>query len=191
MKLNIAVKNTLNPDAPGSLITSRSPRVGGLIKSVAHDTGIAILKVHGSGVGARPGILAGVSGALTEKGINIKSVVTSQTCISLLLDGKDIGRGCHAIQGLSPRTFRRLEKIEDVSLVGVVGEGLLRRKGIAARCFTAVANRSVNIEMISMGSSEAALYFIVRTKNLKKAVEAIHGTFFSPLPPQREKKRDR
>ncbi|HSB07374.1 MAG TPA: aspartate kinase [Thermodesulfobacteriota bacterium] len=184
MKINIAVKNTLNPDAPGSLITSRSPRIGSLIKSVAHDTGIAILKVHGSGVGARPGILAGVSGALTEKGINIKSVVTSQTCISLLLDGKDIDRGYHAIQGLSPRPFRRLEKIEDVSLVGIVGESLLRRKGIAARCFTAVANRSVNIEMISMGPSEVALYFIVRTKNLKKAVEAIHGTFFSPLPGQ-------
>jgi aspartate kinase len=187
MKLNIAVKNTLNPDAPGSMITSRSPRVGSLIKSVAHDTGIAILKVHGSGVGARPGILAGVSRALTEKGINIKSVVTSQTCISLLLDEKDVDRGYHAIQGLSPRPFMRLEKIEDVALVGIVGEGLLHRKGIAARCFTAVANRSVNIEMISMGPSEVALYFIVRTKDLKKAVEAIHGTFFSALPDEEAK----
>jgi len=180
MKINIAVKNTLNPDAPGSLITSRNPRIGNLIKSVAHDTGISILKVYGSSVGARPGILADVSGALTEKGINIKSVITSQTCISLLLDGKDIDRGYHAIQELNLRPFRRLEKIEEVSLVGVVGEGLLRRKGIAARCFTAVANRNINIEMISMGPSEVALYFIVRTKNLRKAVEAIHSTFFSP-----------
>ena len=90
-------------------------------------------------------------------------------------------------EGLSPRPFRRLEKIEDVSLVGIVGEGLLRRKGIAARCFTAVANRSVNIEMISMGPSEVALYFIVRTKDLKKAVEAIHSTFFSAFPDQEAK----
>jgi len=183
-KLNIAVKNTLNPDAPGSLIASRSPKVRSLIKSVAHDKDIAILKVHGSGVGARPGILARVSSTLAENGINIKSVVTSQTCISLLLGGKDIDKGYHVLKGLRPRPYRRLEKIQDVALVGIVGEGLLRRKGIAGRCFTAVAKRSVNIEMISFGPSEVALYFLVRNKDLQKALEAIHTTFFSDLPSQ-------
>jgi len=184
MKLNIAIKDTMNPDAPGSLITSRSPRARRFIKSVAHDTDIAILKVQGSGVGARPGVLARVSGTLTESGINIKSVVTSQTCISLLLAGKDLDKGYHAIKGLSPRPYRRLEKVQDVALVGIVGEGLLRRKGIAGRCFTAVARRGVNVEMIALGPSEVALYFIVRNKDLKKTVEAIHGTFFSPPPLQ-------
>jgi aspartokinase len=48
--------------------------------------------------------------------------------------------------------------IQDVALVGIVGEGLLRRKGIAGRCFTAVAKRSVNIEMISFGPSD--LYYV-------------------------------
>jgi aspartate kinase len=184
MKLNIAVKDTMNPDAPGSLIASRSPRARRFIKSVTHDPDIAILKVQGSGVGARPGVLARVSGTLTESGINIKSVVTSQTCISLLLAGKDLDKGYHAIKGLSPRPYRRLEKVQDVALVGIVGEGLLRRKGIAGRCFTAVARRGVNVEMIALGPSEVALYFVVCNKDLKKAVEAIHGTFFSPPPPQ-------
>jgi aspartate kinase len=178
MKLNIAVKNTLNPDETGSLITSRSPRATSYVKSVAHDTDIAILKVLGSGVGAQPGVLASVSSTLTESGINIKSVVTSQTCISLLLAGKDVDKGYHAIRGLSPKPYRRLVKVQDVALVGIVGEGLLRRKGIAGRCFTAVAKRNVNIEMISLGPSEVALYFIVRNKDLQKAVEAIHSTFF-------------
>ena len=151
---------------------------------MAHDTDIAILKVHGSGVGARPGVLAKVSITLTESGINIKSVVTSQTCISLLLGGKDIEKGYHALQGLRPKPYRRLEKVQNVALVGIVGEGLLRHKGIAGRCFTAVAKKSVNIEMISFGPSEVALYFLVRNKDLQKALEAIHNTFFSALPPQ-------
>ncbi len=184
IKLTIAVKDTLNPDAPGSLITSRSPRARSFIKSVAHDTDIAILKVHGSGVGARPGVLASVSRTLTESGINIKSVVTSQTCISLLLAGGDVDKGYHALKDLSPRPYRRLEKVQDVALVAIVGEGLLRRKGIAGRCFMAVAERSVNIEMISLGPSEVALYFIVRNEDLQKALEAIHTTFFA-LPPPR------
>jgi aspartate kinase len=178
-RINIAVKNTMNPDAPGSLISFRTPRTRGLIKSVAHDTDIGILKVHASGVGARPGILAFVSGALTETGINIKSVVTSQTCISFLLGQKDLDKGYQALQGMNPRPYRRLVKVRDVALVGIVGEGILRRRGIAARCFTAVAEESVNIEMSSFGPSEVALYFIVRQKDLQKAVEAIHATFFS------------
>jgi len=177
--LPIAVKNTMNPDAPGSLITSRSPQRGSLIKSVAHDTDIAILKVHASGVGARPGVLARVSGTITGSGVNIKSVVTSQTCISFLLARRDVDRAYQAVQLLSPRPYRRLERIQDVALVGIVGKGLLRRKGIAARCFTAVAERNVNVEMISFGPSEVAVYFLVRNKDLPKAVEAIHTTFFS------------
>lgn len=179
MRLNIAVRNTMNPDASGSLISFRTPRSHAPIKSVAHDTDIGILKVHASGVGARPGILALVSGALTERGINIKSVVTSQTCISFLLGEKDLDKGYHALQGMRPRPYRRLARVRDVALVGIVGEGILRRKGIAARCFTAVAEQSINIEMSSFGPSEVALYLIVRQKDLQKAVAAIHATFFS------------
>jgi aspartate kinase len=177
--LPIAVKNTMNPDGAGSLITARSPESKSLIKSVAHDTDIAILKVHASGVGARPGVLARVSSAITGSGLNIKSVVTSQTCISFLLAQKDLDKAYQAVQLLSPKPYRRLVKVQDVALVGIVGKGLLRRKGIAARCFTAVAERNVNVEMISFGPSEVAVYFLVRNKDLQKAVEAIHTSFFS------------
>ncbi len=178
-KLTINIKNTLNPEGPGSLITARSPRPKEVIKSVTHDTDIGILKIHASGVGARPGILAQVAGRLTESGINIKSVVTSQTCISLLLAHKDLEDGREALSSLKPRSYRRLEKVDDVALVGIVGEGLAKRKGIAARCFAAVAACNVNVEMISFGPSRVALYFLVRTRDLHGAVNAIHSTFFS------------
>ena len=79
---------------------------------------------------------------------------------------------------MKPHPYRKLVRVQDVALVGIVGEGILRRKGIAARCFTAVADRNVNIEMSSFGPSEVALYFIVRQKDLQKAVQAIHTTFF-------------
>jgi aspartate kinase len=178
-KLKISIKNTVNPDGPGSLITAKSPRPKYVIKSVAHDTDISIIKVHASGVGARPGILAQVAGQLTESDINIKSVVTSQTCISLLLAREDLEAGYLALKHLRPRPFRRLERVDDVALVGIVGEGLAQRKGIAARCFEAVAGCGVNVEMISFGPSRVALYFLVKNKDLHSAVNAIHSTFFS------------
>ena len=177
-KLSVAIKNTLNPTAPGSLITPRSQKSENLIKSVAYDTDIGILKVHASGVGARPGILALVAKQMTDSGINIRSVVTSQTCISLLLELHDLEPGYLALKGMYPKPYKRLEKVEDVALVSIVGEGLLQRKGIAARCFSAVAENDVNVEMISFGPSRVALYFLVRNRDLHRTVKAIHRTFF-------------
>ena len=177
--LNISIKNTLKPEAEGSLITMRSPRTKNTVKSVSHDTDIGILKVHASGVGARPGILAQVAGRLVEVGINIKSVVTSQTCISLLLREHDLEPGRHALMDIKPRPFRRLEILRDVALISIVGDGILHNKGIAARCFSAVAGCGINVEMISFGPSPAALYFQTKSKDLKSAVHAIHTTFFS------------
>ncbi len=178
-KIKVSIKNTLAPDAPGSEIRFRSPRSKELIKSVAHDGDIGILKVHASGVGARPGILSQVSSAIAAGGINIKSVVTSQTCISLLLARQDLTAARETLTRIRPRPYRKIDTLEDVTLIGIVGDGIQHRAGIAARCFTAVADCGVNVEMISFGPSRAALYFLVKEKDLESGVNAIHSTFFS------------
>jgi aspartate kinase len=178
-KIPVTIRNTVNPDAEGTRIRGKSPQPGSVIKSVAFDTGIGLLNIYASGVGARMGILAQVATAMTDGGINIRSVVTSQTCISLLLSRGDLDAGRQALMSLRPRPFRRIEKVTDVALISIVGEGLSRKKGIAAQCFTAVAGCSVNVNMIAFGPSRAALYFLVREKNLRRAVVSIHSTFFS------------
>jgi hypothetical protein len=58
-----------------------------------------------------------------------------------------------------------------------VGMGLMQTEGIAARCFKAIADESINIEMISFGPSEVALYFLVKEKHLQTAVNALHTSF--------------
>jgi len=181
-RLEIEIRNTLAPDTQGSVITSESPRAKFLIKSVAHNAAIGVIKIHASGVGARPGILGHVADRLAEQGLNIKSVVTSQTCISLLLDAVDLDAGYHALKTMTPKPYQRIEKLDNVAMIGIVGEGLLQSKGIAAQCFTAVAKSGINIEMISMGPSRAALYFLVHHEELHKAVSAIHATFFPEQP---------
>ena len=65
----------------------------------------------------------------------IRSYYASQTCISLLLAQKDLESARQALQAARPRHFRRLEKEEDIALVSIVGEGMARKPGIAARCF--------------------------------------------------------
>lgn len=176
--LDIAIKSTLDPDAEGSLITRCSPEAEHVVKSVTQNTQIGIIKVYASGVGARPGMLAAVTDCVTEAGINIKSVVTSQTCISLLLDKKDMDKGFALLKQLTPNPFRKVEREDAVALICMVGEGLHTRKGIAARCFAAMDEADINVEMISFGPSAVALYFIVQEEDLKASVRALHATFF-------------
>lgn len=177
--LPIEIRNTLHPDATGSRITASGQSSSGVVKSVAHTTDISLLKVHASGVGMRRGILGEVATAVAGRGVNIKSVVTSQTCISLLLARKDLELAARALQELHPRPYRDLERIENIALVAVVGQGLAEQPGVAAGCFSATAACRVNIEMISFGPSPVALYFIVQESDLRAAVTAIHNHFFA------------
>jgi len=177
--LDIAIKSTLDPDAEGSLITGESPEAKHVVKSVTQNTGVGLIKVYASGVGARPGMLAEVTGSVTDSGINIKSVVTSQTCISLLLDKSDMDQGYAILEKLTPYPFRKVSREDDVALICMVGEGLNTRKGVAARCFSAMDDADINVEMIAFGPSPVALYFIVQEEDLKSSVRALHKTFFN------------
>lgn len=74
-----------------------------------------------------------------------------------------------------------VEKVElenDITLVSVVGEGLQKRKGVAAPVFAGVAAAHINVGVISSGASEVAYYFIVKDKDVKRAIHAIHSEFF-------------
>ncbi len=176
--INIAIKNTYHPDARGSLITQNGITTPNIVKSVSYTVDVAVLKIYASGVGARYGILSQITESLARDGINIKSVVTSQTCISLLLSRKDIETGHKSIQKIKPSPYRKSVVIADVALVSIVGEGLHKNRGVAAKCFTAVSNANVNIEMISFGTSNAALYFLVKEKSLDRTIQALHSIFF-------------
>ena len=174
----IAIKNTYDPDAPGSLITKNACTTEKIIKSVSYTTDISVLKIYASGIGARFGILSLITENLASSGSNIKSVVTSQTCISLLLSRRDIDKGHQSLKKIRPIPFRTLETITDVALVSIVGEGLQNNRGVAAKCFTAVSEANVNIEMISFGTSTAALYFLVHKDKLDTTIHALHDIFF-------------
>ena len=84
-------------------------------------------------MGARPGILSIIAGAQTDICINIKSVDTSQTCISLLLKRSDLEAGRRALKSIFPKPFTQPKVVRPISLISIVSDGLLK-KGIAANC---------------------------------------------------------
>ncbi|WP_035273202.1 aspartate kinase [Desulfogranum japonicum] len=177
--IEIVIKNTLNPDAQGTIISEKSEQSDLVIKSITYTDDVSILKVHASGVGYRPGILSIVASALTDAGLNIRSVVATQTCISFLFSKKDIDEAYATLEKIRPVPYRALEKERELVLLAIVGEGLSSSKGVAARCFSAIAEQGINVEMISFGPSKAALYFLLKQEDLHKGIHALHATFFT------------
>ncbi len=178
VNIPIYIRNLYDPKSQGTRILSGRYERKDVVKSVTYNKNISVLRIHGSGVGYKPGIMAEIGSILSEKGINIYSVITSQTCINLLLDKKDSSRSYKSLKKLVDGIIERIELEDNIALIAVVGEGLMKRRGVAARVFSAVAEEGVNIEMISSGASEVASYFIVQEKVACQAVKAIHKEFF-------------
>ncbi|MBI4713311.1 MAG: aspartate kinase [Planctomycetes bacterium] len=176
----IIIRNTFNPAKKGTAIIKKGYETKGVVKSIAYDQNIAVLKIHGAGVGYKLGALHDIVSHISKSGINIKSVITSQTCINLLLAKEDLDLAYQALHKAHIRVIEHLEKVKDIALIGIVGEGLVKTKGLAARVFGAVATAAVNVEMISAGASSVAYYFIIKEKGdaLTRAIKAIHSEFF-------------
>jgi len=165
-------------EKPDTIISSDAFVTDSIVKSISFTDDVAIIQFKGSNVGRVPGILGFIASTLGNEGVNIKSVVTAQTSINVLISSYDVNR-CQRIT--SRMKIAEVEDIcykMDISLIAAVGDGILRKHGVAARIFSAVSKQGVNVEMISAGASDVTTYFIVKSEDREKALKAIHEEFF-------------
>ena len=171
--IKLIIKNPNNPQKIGTEIGNNNDKKQS-IKSVANSKDIACIKIHGAGIGYKPGVLSEIAFYFSSNKINIKSVITSQTCITILLEKKDLNRSYNILAEKQIETVEKIEQIKDIVLIGIVGEGISNNHGIAARVFSSIAQEGINIELISAGASEVAYYFIIKDRFLEPALKAIH-----------------
>lgn len=150
-----------------------------IVKSVACTDDISLLKLDGPGVGMKPGILAKVTTCLNDAGINIKSVITSQTSINLILE-KHIGeKALRLIENLGFNSVQETTLVKDVSLIGVIGHGMQQNYGVSARIFSAVAQHKINVVLSGSGASDLVSYLVVKSSDKEKSVREIYNAFFN------------
>lgn len=149
-----------------------------IVKSVACTEDISLLKLDGPGVGLKPGILAKVTTKLNDAGINIKSVITSQTSINLVLAKATGNKALDLIQQLGFSSVKDISIEKDVSLIGIVGHGMQNNYGVSAKIFSAVANNKINVLLSGSGASDLVSYLVVKTSNKEKSVREIYKAFF-------------
>jgi aspartokinase/homoserine dehydrogenase 1 len=149
-----------------------------IVKSVACSEDISLLKLDGPGVGLKPGILAKVTTQLNDAGINIKSVITSQTSINLVLEKRTGDKALRLIQQLGFSSVKDISIEKDVSLIGIVGHGMQNNYGVSAKIFSAVANNKINVLLSGSGASDLVSYLVVQTADKEKSVREIYKAFF-------------
>lgn len=150
-----------------------------IVKSVACTDDISLLKLDGPGVGMKPGILAKVTTCLNDAGINIKSVITSQTSINLILEKNTGEKALRLIEKLGFTSVLETILVKDVSLIGIIGHGMQQNYGVSARIFSAVAQHKINVVLSGSGASDLVSYLVVKSSDKEKSVRVIYNAFFN------------
>jgi aspartokinase/homoserine dehydrogenase 1 len=179
------VRNTYKPEAPGTTIrreTSQQNAVRGL-SLLDH---VAAITLEGGGMRGRVGIARRVMDALASESISILLIVqtSSEYSITLCVREQDSDRALKALR--EEFHFEQLhELITDISVqndravISLVGDGMKRNRGIAARFLTAISSAGVNVEVIAQGSNECATAVVVAHEDARVASRACHTAFFS------------
>lgn len=164
---------------PLTTINGKGSVTEDVIKSVTWTDNIGILRILGAGVGIHPGILARVTDRLHRSGINIKSVITAQTAINILLDNAVLQPAADILKAENLHAVESVVTDCHAGVVAVVGEGIREKPGIASRMFGALAEERINVSMIAFGATPVAAYFVVNRNDRERAVTAIHRAFFA------------
>lgn len=186
-KIPIHIKNTFNPTSEGTTIhdmTSVKPS-GQLVRGLSSVKNIALLNLTGSGMVGIPKFSSRLFKALSEAKVNVIIITqaSSEHSICVGVDGGDIEASRHAINEefkyeISLHQVDPLEVVENLGIVALVGENMRDHVGISGQMFVALGENGINIKAIAQGSSERNITVVIENKNLKKALNVLHESFF-------------
>jgi aspartate kinase len=177
--VKIHVRSSFSDEAGTWVIQEDARMEKAIISGVALDTTEA--KVTIEGVPDRPGVAAALFGAVAGELISIDMIVQNVahgglTDISFTSPREDLPR----LTAVMDRVVKevgaaRYSLDDDIAKVSLVGAGMKSRPGVAAEMFAALAERGINIEMIS--TSSIRISCVVRGKDAEPAVRAVHQKF--------------
>ena len=177
----VRIRNGFRPDGLGTLITGEQTRSRGVVKVVAVVRNVGLLTVAGETLQGRPGVAARVFSALASNGVNVLMISqsVSEANISMIVRRTSLKTAEKALGRELKYQGIAVEGDPRVAVVAAVGAGMRGEKGVAARIFSAVASRGINVRMIAQGSSELNVSFVVNEEKADDAVRALHSEVVS------------
>lgn len=171
-EIPIRVKNTHNPEAPGTLITSTGKGTGAEPRAVAMKRGISVIDVSSPEMLGVSGMLSRIFDVFREKGVSVDVVSTSEVSVSSTFDHPEmIDSLCEELE-----RYGRVVVHRDQVLIGIVGSALLSNPRSGSRIFDALAD--VPVTLLSLASGGINLCIVVSESDADRALRQIHSAIF-------------
>lgn len=184
----LRICNTFNPTHPGTrLVADGAERKSGEIKAVTAIHHQRLITIEGRGMLGVPGVAARAFGAVASTGTSVPLITqaSSEQSICFAVPASANGVVIEALEKafaleLAQHDIDRIWSTGDVTILTVVGAGMIHTPGIAGRVFTALGRRRVNVIAIAQGSSEVSISLVVDSSDAREALLALHELIVPP-----------
>ncbi|MBE6558107.1 MAG: aspartate kinase [Ruminococcaceae bacterium] len=177
----INIRNTNRPEDAGTMIVAHATGydLGKVITGIAGKKGFSVLTIEKDMMNSEVGFGRKVLEIFEENNISFEHLPSGIDTMSIVISS-------HALEGRRDRLMQSISRTvrpdsvfieDDLALVAVVGRGMVKAKGTAARVCDALARADVNIRMIDQGSSELNIIVGVDENEYEDALRAIYAEF--------------
>lgn len=180
--IGLRICNTFNPTHAGTRLTSNGKKNGRVIKAVTAIRKQRLVTIEGRGMLGVPGVAARAFGAVASTGTSVPLITqaSSEQSICFALPAEAASSVVSALEGTFAREIEdndidRVWSTDEVSIITVVGAGMLHTPGVAGQVFSRLGEEDVNVLAIAQGSSEVSISLVVDARDTENAVKALHG----------------
>lgn len=181
----IRVKNTFNPDSEGSIIKQKVANNDKPIKGISSINGTTLITVAGLSMVGVIGVNRRIFTALADNGISVFMVsqASSENSTSIGVRDQD---AAEAVDVLNSEFAKEIETgamfpmhaESGLATIAVVGENMKHVPGIAGKLFGTLGRAGISMIACAQGASQTNISFVVKSEHLRKALNAIHDSFF-------------
>ena len=181
----IKVKNTFNPEHPGTLIKAKIEDDNKPIKGISSIKGTSLITVTGLSMVGVIGVNRRIFTTLANKGISVFMVsqASSENSTSIGVRDEDAEA---AVEVLNAEFAKEIEtgamfpmQVESgLATIAIVGENMKQTPGIAGKLFGTLGRSGISVIACAQGASETNISFVVDGKFLRKSLNVLHDSFF-------------
>ena len=183
----ILIKNTFNPDAPGTIIEQEIKEESKAIKGISSINDTSLITVTGLGMVGVIGVNYRIFKALAKNGISVFMVsqASSENSTSIGVRNQDAELACEVLneefaKEIEMGEISPVSAEKNLATVAIVGENMKKTPGIAGKLFGTLGRNGISVIACAQGASETNISFVVEEKYLRKTLNVIHDSFFLP-----------
>ena len=183
--ISIQIKNTFDPDNPGTIITKNKNEKGKTVRGITHVGNIALLSLEGPGMVGIPGISKRFFEVLSQSSISVVLITqaSSEHSICVGISANDIAEAEQIVNDafayeIGNGKINPVVVETDLAIIALVGDNMKSHQGLSGKMFSTLGRNNVNIRAIAQGASERNISAVINKEDVKKALNSLHEEFF-------------